>query len=411
MAMRFNPVTGEYEGDIMPAGTEYQMADPYSVMGGFENPAPVQMPGSIPGYQAMPNPGNVYPHEEPTPQYNTIDPTRALWAGTLQDIGAYIASPFTYQFQGLGAKFMNAAEQSNRQIQQIRNRDKLGKQQIAQNERTLNREFNPYAEFPQAEQGYRAFADSSGLDPMDLKTREAYAEYLRSTGVGFGGQVPAKIQQAEFLSQAMYGKPFNELDEQTAREVYSRANQAYNPREQFMYGNFDPYAYENQAGYGKQVGKLSADQLLDISTGIGAAQAGLRDLKRLRDQIQEGINTGRVGQYAALWDEEMQRLNATMQDGLFSKVGALRAGGITFGAMTEGEWARLARSVADISNKPEANLKIVNDQIIKMEDDLMRAMGKYQRFQPGRLVTPNMDPSASEAYPSAGAGVEYLGDD
>ena len=67
-----------------------------------------------------------------------VDPRQMLWAGTLADIGNFIANPFDYNFQGTGPAMMMQAMQYNSQAKQqnIDNQSMVVADQRAQEQHT-----------------------------------------------------------------------------------------------------------------------------------------------------------------------------------------------------------------------------------------------------------------------------------
>lgn len=90
--------------------------------------------------------------ERNTPQQ--LDPTNMLWAGTLMDIGAFIANPFGYQMRGLGPQMMTQAMQYNNELETQRQNDILFNEQLTAVRNENAQIQNPYAQMPADIQEY-----------------------------------------------------------------------------------------------------------------------------------------------------------------------------------------------------------------------------------------------------------------
>ena len=158
-------------------------------------PAPVSTQGN---YQSPGSPLGALTRQ-PVMAGQMLNPKRMLWAGTLADIGAFIANPFSYNFQGLGPQYMMQAEQWNQSLQNnqmaLRKQEQdyqTGTMQQDVLARNLRQEENPYGQFPAQEQEYRQWLKSSGM-PDSAEARAKFADYARSMGLsGNASQRPTR---------------------------------------------------------------------------------------------------------------------------------------------------------------------------------------------------------------------------
>jgi hypothetical protein len=133
---------------------------------------------------------------------------------------------------------------------------------------------------------------------------------------------------------------------------------------------------------------------VELSAAIPSMNTALKQLKKVRDIISEGKETGRMRQFLTVNDPELQFLEAILNDQVLGKIGSARAEGVTFGAMSEGEWKILGSTVAQMRSKKEANLQILDFYIAKAEKQVLDSQWRFDNWELG-----GFDPGAIERPP------------
>jgi hypothetical protein len=125
--------------------------------------------------------------------------------------------------------------------------------------------------------------------------------------------------------------------------------------------------------------------------------SALCGLIELRNAIEDaGDNTGRLGQYFVANDAKLQALEGFFNDQLLGKIASAKGQGVSFGALSEGEIKTIASTIANMRNKKEANLAIVNRQIDTLRRQIDESRWAFQNWNIG-----SYDPRVMQSTQSA----------
>lgn len=100
---------------------------------------------------------------------------------------------------------------------------------------------------------------------------------------------------------------------------------------------------------------------------IPSINRSYNSLVEIRELIANGPETGPASEWLALIDPELQELRALTSGQALDALQAAKAGGATFGSMQIAEWQMLANTVAQLGNNKQANLRIIDRLIKKIE--------------------------------------------
>jgi hypothetical protein len=121
-------------------------------------------------------------------------------------------------------------------------------------------------------------------------------------------------------------------------------------------------------------------------------------MSELRDAIADAPDTGRVSQYLVANDAKLQELEQMLNNELLNTLATAKGMGVTFGALSEGEIRTMQSTIANMRNKKEANLAIVDRQLAKIGRQLEQSRWAYQNWTTGAA-----DPRISQPMPTPAA--------
>lgn len=128
-------------------------------------------------------------------------------------------------------------------------------------------------------------------------------------------------------------------------------------------------------------------------------------LRRIRDKVAAGPETGPLSEWQAIIDPDLQALNAAIEGNVMASMTSAKAAGATFGSFSEGEWNLLRNLGGRLTNQKAANLEILDDALAGMQSQIGENYGRLRRIpKTGRVPV-----APKPAAPRKSAG-DYLKD-
>jgi hypothetical protein len=224
--------------------------------------------------------------------------------------------------------------------------------------------------------------------PLDHPQRPMLEKAIQAQFATDENGIPADVQTAQWFMNAS----------PEARDAFLLTKRSFDPQGAYARGEYDPSGYTNAQATGKETGKLTTQSYSALNDAIVPMRNTLSSLYRIRSIVETGPATGPAAEYTAMISPEVQKLRTLLKDQLLTKIGSARQNGVTFGAMSEGEWRVLDQTVANLGNYRDANLAIIDAEIAKAESQLHESSGMLERSKPGQFTAPPSGPV--QAYPN-----------
>jgi hypothetical protein len=228
----------------------------------------------------------------------------------------------------------------------------------------------------------------SAVDPDAAGEILAKASFPNSEGTAQSGRIVDTFRGSDGMVHAVIqtGDPANPVktintetrEDSSTAEI--RTLQALMASQQLM----NTVQAKGAAGaFGTEQGKIDA---IARST-LPAARTNLKNnigrMERLRDEMEK-LDSGQVaGRVAPYFGPEWQAVNAALTEEALLMVGQLKDLGVNLQPITEKELAILMNTSPKLTNKKEANVKIINERIRRANNVLAELQRQIDHLKKG----------------------------
>jgi hypothetical protein len=305
-----------------------------------QNPYPMGQnfmgPQVAPGFE-RPEPFDV------TQEEGYVNPKHAMWGGILQDLGQWLGSNGQSPLRGLGFQYMQAANEGNRRLRQMhdtrteaesRRKDWLGVET---------------AKLLYGEDGVAATEAKIGKLNPGLYTPDSVSKFEES----------GDYKDLEFKpeSQSALEREFKLWREDPAN-ADRPIGDFYGDRASLIAG-------------GRKTGELDASTRHNTLIGgneiLMSNNRAREEMRGLRSELAS-VDTGQIkGRVKSFYDERYQALRSSIMLASLQNIATLSNMGVRLNPITQEELKVLMSTMPEMTNNPEANLKIIDRQIAKLE--------------------------------------------
>jgi hypothetical protein len=142
-----------------------------------------------------------------------------------------------------------------------------------------------------------------------------------------------------------------------------------------------------QDSTGKKTGEANVDAQVALPGLIATNERHIQSLEELRDQISELPTNALTGPVLSLFSSRFQTAQAALYEEALQNIAALAQAGVKLNPLTEKEVEILFTTSPKLTNKPEANVQIINERINRIRKVTASLREQLAVIDSGRNIT------------------------